>query len=142
MQRPAVSDSTSDWKFGKQRRRRFKNRGALSFKSKSLARPQKKGRQTIQATGTDASEDENASSPADFDDTRREEESDEASECTEEASFQLPPGFRVAAEAPDEVALQVVKHNVGVDALVGKTIYVQAARSWVVCTNNYWPQPR
>jgi hypothetical protein len=44
---------------------------------------------------------------ADLHDTAGQEESDESSECTDEASFQLPPGFRVAADAPDEGALQV-----------------------------------
>lgn len=48
LQRPVVSDSTSDSKFGKQRRRRFRSRGEACFKSKSSARPRKKRRHTIE----------------------------------------------------------------------------------------------
>ena len=72
---------------------------------------------------------------SDFHNTPAAEESDEASECTEEASFELPPGLRVAAAAPDELALQVLKDNVAADALVGRTImYNWHEAGWCVGT--------
>ncbi len=105
LQRPLVTASTTDSKFGKPRRRRFKSRGESCFKSKSCARPQSTGRRTIQATGTDSSEDDQTSSQTNLQDAGAEEESDEDFESIQEASFQLPDGFRLAADAPHEGAL-------------------------------------
>ncbi len=86
--RPLVSDSTSDAKYGKTRRRRFKSRGEVSGKSTSSARPPKKRRSTVQEAATDPSEDEEVASQADMQETFG-EESTETSECTEEASFEI-----------------------------------------------------